>query len=99
MLTREQVLHIAKLARLGLREDEVEKFQTQLSGIIAYVDQLKELNTDNVEPTSQITGLVNCMRTDEVLVEPLANPDDLLNCSRNNDAQTHSILVPNVFTE
>ena len=43
MLTREQVLRIAQLARLGLRDDEIEKLQTQLSGILAYVDKKKAL--------------------------------------------------------
>lgn len=97
MLTREQVLHIAKLARLGLRDTEVEKFQTQLSGILAYVDKLGEVDTTGVEPTSQVTGLLNCTRNDELLLAPLADPDALLGSSRNNDEQTHSLLVPNVF--
>lgn len=97
MLTREQVLKIAKLARLGITEAEVEKYQVQLSGIISYIDKLNEVNTDGVEPTSQVTGLLNCFRKDEVLSEPLANPDDLLANSRNNDQATHAILVPNVF--
>lgn len=97
MLTREQVLKIAKLARLGITDAEVEKYQVQLSGIISYIDKLNEVNTDGIEPTSQVTGLLNCFRTDEILAEPLANPDDLLKSSRNNDESTHSILVPNVF--
>ncbi len=97
MLTREQVLKIAKLARLGITDAEVEKYQVQLSGIISYIDKLNEVNTDGVEPTAQVTGLLNCFRKDEILAEPLANPDELLESSRNNDAATHSILVPNVF--
>ncbi len=97
MLTREQVLKIAKLARLGISDAEVEKYQVQLSGIISYIDKLNEVNTDGVEPTAQVTGLLNCFRTDEILREPLANADDLLASSRNFDESTHSILVPNVF--
>lgn len=97
MLTREEVLHIAQLARLGLREDEIEKFQKQLSEILSYVDKLSEVKTENIEPTLQATGLLNCFRSDVVSTEPLAAPDDLLKISRNFDETTHSILVPNVF--
>lgn len=66
-LTKEQVNHVAKLARLGLREDEVSKFQTQLSGILDYVEMLNEVDTDGVEPTAQVTGLTNITREDAVL--------------------------------
>ena len=78
-LTKEQVEHVAKLARLRLSAAEVEKFQTQLSGILDYVEQLNEVNTESVEPTAQVTGLTNVTREDKV--EALAKPDDLLKCS------------------
>ena len=65
-LTHDQVKHIAKLARLSLTEAEVEKFTTQLSKILEYVEQLEKVPTDGVEPTSQVTGLVNVMRGDKV---------------------------------
>jgi aspartyl-tRNA(Asn)/glutamyl-tRNA(Gln) amidotransferase subunit C len=65
-LTKEQVKHVATLARLGLSEAEVSKFQGQLSGILDYVEQLKEVSTDGVEPTAQVTGLVSVMRKDEL---------------------------------
>lgn len=67
-LTKEQVQHVAKLARLGLRDDEISKFQTQLSGILDYVEMLNEVDTDGVEPTAQVTGLTNVTRKDEVNV-------------------------------
>lgn len=97
MLTRDQVLHIAKLSRIKLREDQVEKFQTQLSGIFDYVEQLNTVDVSNVKPTAQTTGLLNCMREDVLLSEPIAAPEELLKSSRNFDEPTHSILVPNVF--
>lgn len=64
MLTKQEVEHIAQLARLGLSEDEKEKFREQLSKILDYVNQLQEVNTKNIEPISQITGLENIERGD-----------------------------------
>lgn len=66
MLSKEEVLHIAKLARLELKHEEVEKFRTQLSGILAYVEKLQKVDTKNVEPIAQIMGLKNVFRDDEV---------------------------------
>ena len=65
-LTKDEVLHIAKLARLELKEEEVEKFRTQLSQILEYVGQLQNVDTTGIEPISQITGLQNVMREDRV---------------------------------
>lgn len=74
---------MAKLARLGLTSEEIAKFQTQLSSILDYVGQLNEVDTDGVEPTAQVTGLVNVMREDRRASAPnvLADPDELLKCS------------------
>ncbi len=59
------VAHIAKLANLPLKPEEKEKFEEQLSKILSYVEKLKEVNTKNVETTSQITRLENVSRDDE----------------------------------
>jgi aspartyl-tRNA(Asn)/glutamyl-tRNA(Gln) amidotransferase subunit C len=80
-LSKQQVEHVAKLARLGLTPKEVEKFQTQLSNILDYVEQLNEVDTDAVEPTAQVTGLQNVMREDRAMPNALADPDELLKCS------------------
>lgn len=80
MLTEEQVRYIAKLARLNLTDEEVKKFSGQLSGVLEYVDILKEVNTDGVELTSQVTGLENVMRKDEVVASE-ASREELLACS------------------
>jgi aspartyl-tRNA(Asn)/glutamyl-tRNA(Gln) amidotransferase subunit C len=66
MISKEEVEHIAKLARLGLGEKEKEKFSGQLSSILDYVEQLKEVDTSNVPPTAQVTGLDNMTREDVV---------------------------------
>lgn len=65
-LSKEEVKKVAKLARVELSEDEVTKFQTQLSGILEYIDQLGEVKTEGVEETAQVTGLENVFRPDEV---------------------------------
>lgn len=65
-LSHEEVRKIAKLARLGLTDAEVAKFSVQLSDILSHAKMLGEVNTDNVEPTSQITGLKNVIFRDEV---------------------------------
>ena len=64
-ITTEQVKHIASLARIKLSKEEVKKFRKQLESIIEYFDTLQEVDTEHVEETSQVTGLVNRMRKDE----------------------------------
>ncbi len=56
MLTKEETLHIAKLARLNLTDEQIEKYRVQLSPILDYVDKLKEVDTSNVEPTFHPIG-------------------------------------------
>jgi len=65
-LTREEVLHIAHLARVGLSEEDVAKFQEQLSDVLDHFELLKELDTEGVEPTAYPLPLESVMRADEV---------------------------------
>jgi aspartyl-tRNA(Asn)/glutamyl-tRNA(Gln) amidotransferase subunit C len=65
MIDRDQVLHVAKLARLRLADDEVEKMAGELSAIIEHVERINELDLDNVEPTSHVVELENVLRSDE----------------------------------
>ena len=58
------VSHVAKLANLPLTESEEKKFDSQLGSILEYVEKLQEVATENVEPTSQVTGLENVTRED-----------------------------------
>lgn len=76
MLDEKKVRKIAELARLGLTDDEVIKFQGQLSGILDWVDMLKEVDTDNVDPLYQVTGLSTVVRDDVEL--RYGDPDSLL---------------------
>lgn len=65
MIEREQVLHVAKLARLRLSETEVETMAGELSGILEHVDRIGELDLDDVAPTSHVVALENVLRADE----------------------------------
>ena len=65
MIEREDVEHVARLARLALTDDEVERMRQQLDAILAYIDKLRELDVEGVEPTSHAVPLVNVMRDDE----------------------------------
>ena len=58
--------HIARLSRLHLTEDELRFFETQVSQILQFVDKLKEVNVEGVEPTSHPLSLSNVFRADEV---------------------------------
>jgi aspartyl-tRNA(Asn)/glutamyl-tRNA(Gln) amidotransferase subunit C len=65
MIERDQVLHVARLARLELTEDEVGRMATELSAILEHVERIGELDLDGVEPTSHVVELENVLRADE----------------------------------
>jgi len=65
MIEREQVLHVARLARLRLTEPEVETMVGELSGILEHVDRIGNLDLEGVEPTSHVVALENVLRADE----------------------------------
>jgi aspartyl-tRNA(Asn)/glutamyl-tRNA(Gln) amidotransferase subunit C len=65
MIDRDQVLHVARLARLQLTDEEVEKMASELSGILEHVEHINELDLENVEPTSHVVAVENVLRPDE----------------------------------
>lgn len=65
MITKKEVQHIAKLARLGLTEKEIKKYQKELSAILDYAEKLKKLNTEGIEPTSHSVVMENVFREDK----------------------------------
>jgi aspartyl-tRNA(Asn)/glutamyl-tRNA(Gln) amidotransferase subunit C len=65
MIDRDQVLHVARLARLRLSEADVERMAGELSGILEHVDRIGELELDDVPPTSHVVELENVLRPDE----------------------------------
>lgn len=72
-LTSDEVLKLARLARLHLSDEEVIRFRKEISAILGYVELLQAVDLDGLKPTSQVTGLTNVMREDKVVdygVEP-----------------------------
>ncbi len=65
MLTREQVLHVARLARLELTDEELERMGEELSGVLDHIEKIGELELDDVAPTSHVVALENALRADE----------------------------------
>ena len=65
MIDREQVLHVARLARLKLSDDEIETMAKELSGILDHVARIAGLDLEGVEPTSHVVALENVFRPDE----------------------------------
>jgi aspartyl-tRNA(Asn)/glutamyl-tRNA(Gln) amidotransferase subunit C len=73
MISKEEVKHIAKLARLGLTEKEIERFQKELSSILDYVEKLKKADISGVEAVSSAFKIENVVREDEKRKENLGN--------------------------
>ena len=65
MIEREQVLHVARLARLRLTDDEVERMSGELSSILDHIEKINELDLEDVAPTSHVIGVENVLRADE----------------------------------
>ena len=66
-ISQEDVLKLARLARLSLTDQEVEEFQKELQSVLEYVEQLSAVDVTGLTPTTQVTGLKNVMRKDEVI--------------------------------
>ncbi|MDP3987744.1 MAG: Asp-tRNA(Asn)/Glu-tRNA(Gln) amidotransferase subunit GatC [Candidatus Levybacteria bacterium] len=78
---RINVSHVAKLANLSLKKEELIKFEKQLSSILDYIKKLEEIDTKNIEPTSQVTGLENVTREDET--SPSLSQEEALSNTKN----------------
>ncbi len=65
-LTREDVLKLARLARLTLTDDEIDEFTDEISAILQYAEQLQNVDVEGTAPTYQVTGLTNVMRQDKI---------------------------------
>ncbi len=65
-ITKKEVEHVAKLARIALKDEEADQLTRQLSDILTYVEKLNELDTKDVEPTSHVLPVRNVLRDDEV---------------------------------
>lgn len=94
-LTREEVLNVAKLARLKFKDEEIEKFQIELNEILGYVEVLNEVDTENVEALTQINHNVNNLRED--IVKKSLEIEKVVKNAPDSDAGT--IIVPKVIGE
>jgi aspartyl-tRNA(Asn)/glutamyl-tRNA(Gln) amidotransferase subunit C len=65
MIDRDQVLHVARLARLRLTDEEVERMSSELSTILDHIEKINELELEGVEPTSHVVEIENVLRPDE----------------------------------
>jgi aspartyl-tRNA(Asn)/glutamyl-tRNA(Gln) amidotransferase subunit C len=90
VIDRDHVLYVARLARLGLTEDEVETMSRELSGILDHVDRMGRLDIEGVAPTSHVVELENVLRPDEP--RPSWSRDEML--ERAPDPASGSFRVP-----
>jgi len=91
-ITKQEILHVAQLARLEIDEAAIEKFAAQIGDILAYVDQLKQVDTEGVPPTSHALSLTNAFREDTGMPH-LPLETSLANAPRQ---EAGSFLVPKV---
>lgn len=94
-ITKEQVEHVAHLARLSFNEQEIEMYTEQLAKIIDFAEQLNELDTEGVEPTTHVLDMSNVLRED-VVRESLSREDALKNAP---DQQNGQVKVPAVLDQ
>lgn len=85
--------HVAKLARLGLSEEEKKLFAEQLSAILEYADILKKLDTKDIPPTSHAIPMKNVLREDKVI--PCENAGDIL--ANAPEEEKHMFRVPRIL--
>jgi aspartyl-tRNA(Asn)/glutamyl-tRNA(Gln) amidotransferase subunit C len=92
-ITRQEVRHVALLARLELSEEEEERMTGQLNGILEYMDKLNELETKDIEPMTHAIQLHNVFRPDSVQ-DSLDRADSLANAPGNDGV---NFVVPRVI--
>lgn len=93
-VNKETIKHLAELSDISLSDAEMDKLQGDLTGIIKYISQLDELNTENVEPTYQVFEMENVWRADEI-VEQDATREELLALTK--ETEDNQIKVPKVL--
>ncbi|MED2974663.1 Asp-tRNA(Asn)/Glu-tRNA(Gln) amidotransferase subunit GatC [Fictibacillus sp. B-59209] len=92
-ISKDQVKHVAHLARLSVSEEEVDMFTEQLDAIISFAEELNELDTENIEPTTHVLELKNVLREDTVK-ESVTREEALKNAPDQRDGQ---FKVPKTF--
>ena len=89
-ITKELVLHIAKLARIDLSDEESEKFTKQMGDIVGFAETLNKIDTTGIPETNQVNGMTNVLREDEV--KPFDKMKELVACS-NHPIENNQIKV------
>ncbi|WLV25312.1 Asp-tRNA(Asn)/Glu-tRNA(Gln) amidotransferase subunit GatC [Aciduricibacillus chroicocephali] len=92
-ITKDQVKHVAHLARLEITEEEAEQFTEHLSAIITYAEKLNELDTEGIEPTTHVLDLKNVFRKDEAK-HTITQEDAMKNAPDSEDGQ---FRVPSIL--
>jgi aspartyl-tRNA(Asn)/glutamyl-tRNA(Gln) amidotransferase subunit C len=98
MLSKDDVLGVSKLSRLKLSDEQVDKFKTQMENVLELFDEVKNIDVDGIEETSQVSGLKNITREDVVEYDDDLRPDSsndlLVNTPRRDGSK---IIVPKVI--
>lgn len=93
-ITNDDVRHLAQLSSLQMSDAEVKSIRADIEGIINYIGQLDELDTDGVEPTYQVTGLQNVWRDDEIIDSSVSRRQLLALAAEQSD---NCVKVPKVL--
>lgn len=93
-ISRDDVIHLAQLSSLELSGSEIDGLKTDISNILGYINKLSELDTNNVEPTYQVSGLSNVWRNDEVINYGVTREELLARSPEQTDFQ---VRVPKVL--
>jgi len=93
LVTHDDVLYVAKLARLKVEAEDLERYVGQLSSILSHIDKISELDLSEIEPTSHVTGLSNVFREDEP--RPSVERDEAL--SNGPEIKKGAFLVPPIL--
>jgi aspartyl-tRNA(Asn)/glutamyl-tRNA(Gln) amidotransferase subunit C len=94
-ISRADVEHVARLARLHLTDDEIDRMQTQLSNILDAIETLRDVDTSHVGPTASVIQLENVMR-DDAVTQPMSREAALANAPLRDDP---FLRVPTVLDE
>ena len=92
-ITKDEVLHVAKLARLKLTEEAVDQFSDQIADILDYVNTLNQVDTSGIAPTSHVISLTNVLRDDDPGTH-LNREDTLANAPEKEDG---AFIVPRII--
>jgi len=96
-ITTKDIKHVADLSNLKLTQKEEKKFTGQLEDVVSYIEELNNLDTERIHPTSQTTGLKNIKRIDEIKEEDTLTQEQVLSATEKVD--NGYFVVPGIFEE